>query len=282
MKRSFVFCAVLLAAAAPAAADVPIEEGLAWFPRVPGPGDQRYLIHTNHCGDPVGVVGPAASLSLVDADEGRWRLDYQADTLLCGTPPPFESLMAMAIPDAVDGVPVHVIDVVREHLSSDALDASWTTRVPERVGVPPSIVGTWFAAGHAEQGFLITLTQHGEAAVSWNTYGGDGTQRWLSGVAPTAGDASTFSVPLVDTGTGTFAGMPQTPDAPTPWGSINVEYMECGMLQAAWAPDPEVGLPSGGAVFHQLTAPYGDPCDLEAWAQSQQAIVVPVEVDTGP
>lgn len=260
---------------APLQAQASPEDGLSWFPRVAGPGDQRWLVHLNHCSDTAGVISDSIALTLVDADAGRFRLAYDADTLLCGTPPP-PALMAIPIPDAIDGVPVLLIDVERNHLSTSARSASWTMQVPARVAVPPSIVGTWFAPEHAKQGLLVTLTQRAEAAVSWNTYAADGTPRWLSGVAQTQPEDSTFSVALSDPGEGRFADAADTPSASTSWGELEIEYLGCGELQASWTPDASTGLEAGTATMQQLTAPYSDPCNLGEWATSQGYVLLPI------
>lgn len=262
--------AALALACTPAAA-------LEWFPRQPGPGDTTYLLYVDACGN----RGPIGTPVLrVDAESGLADLVFATDddAICIGTPPPGAATVhAFEIPAEVDGTPVRRVtaDIDAGRAGAQRI----VLQRPSTLGIPPSIVGTWYAAGHVRQGFLITMTQRGELAVSWNTYDADGNKAWFSGIAQTQPGSSTATIDLLDTNGGFFGRHQQLITTPKDWGTVLLDYEGCGRMHMAWEPSAYTTLDAGEDDFTQLTAPHGDACDLPAWAAATGRALDIVELD---
>lgn len=261
--------AVAFAFAAPFCLAAQSTMALEWFPRHPASLDQLYLLERNNCGDSGGQI-PADNLvlSVLDADAGVVELRGDSGAQLCGTPPPWDSYVAVPIPAKIGDVTIRQL-VVRLTDTGSGVVFEYSMSMPERVGIPPSIAGTWFAPQRAEQGLLFNVSRNAaggaDLAVSFNTYAADGTQRWHAGVAPIDAEDPFVTIELTDTGTGVFGGTATTPDAMRTWGDLDVEYVACGELHVMWSPEAYTGLGLGaGGRMTQLTQSYGDPCDLDS------------------
>lgn len=268
----FALAATLLLAGGPAQA-LPLQ----WFPREPGLGDTLFLVYADTCGErrPLGDV-------VLDLNSNNLLATLTFDTpqQICpGLPPPDAPprLYAFEIPEMIGEMRVGrveaVIDGVRgrddyEHMSR-----------PFAYGIPPSVVGTWFANSHFQQGFLITMTQRGELAVSWNTYDAEGEHLWVSGIGLTDPQSTLTYVSLVDTGGGTFAQHPGQAGPLEHWGTMALDYLGCGRLLATWTPAAYTNLHAGVAEFQQLTAPWSDPCDLAAYADAKGLTLQVIDIE---
>ena len=270
-RRSTLTLAIGLAVIAPHAA------ALEWFPRQPGPGDATYLIYTDTCGNNAPDGTPTLH---VDADSGLAELSFDTvdDPICIGTPPPGSATIhAFEIPSSVNGTSVTRVTVDIDAGSDDA--QHMTLARPQTLGIPPSIVGTWNAAGHVRQGFLITMTQRGELAVSWNTYDAEGNKAWFSGIAQTQPGSSQVIVDLLDTNGGFFGPHQQLITSPKAWGTVVLDYQGCGSLHMTWDPADYTTLDAGEDAFNQLTAPHGDACNLQGWADATGRTLHVVETE---
>lgn len=271
LRCSSIALAIGLALATPHAA------ALEWFPRQPGPGDTTYLIYTDACGNSAPDGTPTLR---VNAQSGLAELAFATvdDAICIGTPPPGSATVyAFEIPSSVNGTAITRVSVDIDQGSANA--QRMTLARPQTLGIPPSIVGTWNAAGHVRQGFLITMTQRGELAVSWNTYDADGNKAWFSGIAQTQPGSSNATVHLLDTNGGFFGPHQQLITAPKDWGTVVLEYQGCGSLHMTWEPSAYTTLAAGDDDFSQLTAPHGDACNLGAWVEAQGKTLDVVELD---
>lgn len=258
-----------------------------WFPRNPGALDQLYLVQRNNCDD-FGVQIPVDNvvLTLLDAENGVVELSADSGGQICPLPPPWDSYVAVPIPAEIGGVQVRELVMKLTDLEGTVFE--YSLPLPRRLGIPPSIAGTWFFPWHSEQGFLINVSRNpagsADVAVTFNTYGADGMQRWHSGIAPIDATDPTLTIPLIDTGTGVFFGTATTPDEVKTSGEIAIEYLGCGELHLLWDPEPYTGLRGGGGRPTQLTQTYSDPCDLDGWMEQigGQATVLDVEVTPVP
>lgn len=263
----------------------------SWFPPYPAASDKEYVIYSDSCGE----FPPAGTpvLRLLDASKGKWRLEINHNDqggACLGTPPPGSArTYAFEIPDflshgGVSDVGVKQVDV-RHQFGAQVLSEQSTgvRRTSDANALPASIAGTWTLAGRAEQGLLINVTSSPlapAAAVSWNTYGADGTQRWISGIAPLPnGPRDSLSVELTDTGRGTFEGG-NGGDATRTWGRIELAYLACGRMTMRWQPESYTGLPAGETTLTQLTDSYVAPCDLAAYARARNGEFVTVSYVT--
>jgi hypothetical protein len=267
-------------------------QGFEWFPRVPGPGDQLYLIVNDPCHStsPIAPILETISVDFLDADSENafLELQYETDLFFCNLAPP--TIDAIAIPRQVDGVAVETLYSFNEQRifengqPTGSNITSWIESLPPAVAIPPAIAGTWFSATHAEQGLLINMTAKRELLVGWTTYGADGKQRWFSGIAPTVSDESTVTLTLTDTGDGAFAG--QLPnDAPQQdWGTLTIEYAACGEIDVRWNPKANTGLQPGTATMQQLTLPHDAACDIEAYAAAlgKPLTIHELDIETAP
>lgn len=268
-----VFCALALASAGASAMQPNTFE---WFPRTPGTLDQAYLLRTTDCLDTRYPIGDATLTPVAD-QHGTFRLSYETSGVACGVPPPGVFFIAIPIPAAIDGVPVLRLELVTTDFGGEVSEA--IIDAPARLGIPPSVAGTWFNPAHADQGLLINVTQNAEAAVSWNTYDAAGNQTWLSGIASIDATDTHLAIALTDTRTGRFAGTPASPDTARAWGAMDIEYLGCGELQATWTPESGTGLQAGTGPLMQLTGAYGQACDLEKWIASEGGVVTYIEVN---
>ena len=251
-------------------------QGFEWFPRVPGPGDQLYLIANDPCHStsPIAPLLDGMSADLLDTDAETAFIDlrYETDLFFCNLAPPI--IQAVAIPRVIADTSIGTLYSYNEQISVDGETGetsgsnvtAWIESLPPVVAIPPAIVGTWFSSDHVEQGLLINMSAKRELIVGWTTYGADGKQRWFSGIAPTVADESSVTVALTDTGDGAFPGRPalNTPNAE--WGSLTIEYVACGEIAVSWNPKPATGLAQGSATMQQLTLPHDAACDIEAYA----------------
>lgn len=251
---------------------------LEWFPRQPGTGDTVYLLHTDPCGTGAVVGTP---LLRFDAATGVAVLEFDtagaaSDAASCA-PGSTPSVDAFAIPPAIDGSPIRRLVVDIDEGSNRAQTIRLTP--PQRLGIPPSIVGTWNASGHVRQGFLITMTQRGELAVSWNTYDAEGNKAWYAGVAATDPASSEVSMALIDTSGGFFGEQPQLIPALKQFATVTLDYLGCGQMHMTWTPAAYTTHAPGEDIFTQLTAPHGDACNLQAWAEARGVALRIVEPD---
>lgn len=271
IRRAAALSVALAAIAPPALA-------VEWFPRQPGTGDTVYLLHTDPCGTGAVVGTPVLRF---DAATGVAALEFDtaaaaSDAASCA-PGQAPSADAFAIPAAIDGTPIRRLVVDIDEGSNRAQTIRLTP--PQRLGIPPSIVGTWNAAGHVRQGFLITMTQRGELAVSWNTYDAEGNKAWYSGVAATNAASSEVSMALVDTSGGFFGEQAQLIPALKQFATVTLDYLGCGQMHMAWTPAAYTTHAAGEDIFTQLTAPQGDACNLQAWAEARGVALRIVEPD---
>lgn len=269
-------------------------QGFEWFPRVPGLDDPLYLIPVDPCHS---THVYAVELENIEAgfpspESGALEIRYETFLAGCIGAPPV--LHAVAIPQEIDDAPVnglHSSHVRRtaifengQQVDTIVNEIEWSEALPSRVGIPPSISGTWFSPAHSEQGLLINMTAKREVLVGWTTYGSDGKQRWFSGIAPTVADESTVTLTLTDTGDGAFAGQPPVDTPNKDWGTLTIEYVGCGELEVSWNPKTFTGLQPGSATMQQLTQPHDAACNLESYAAAlgQPLTIHELEIETAP
>lgn len=270
-------CAAILLAATFCFATTPASalSSYEWFPRRPALNDQLHLVHLSECGDP--WVPDTPTLQRLDNPGGHaWILDFDVRVDPCDGQQPARTLYAIAIPASIEGYAVGQLYVQATNAVTGIV-TPWVMPTPERVGVPPSVAGTWFNPAFAYQGLLINYTAAGEAAVVWNTYDADGRPSWHTGIGAVPSDTSVMTMTLSDLPSGVFAGAPEQPVAPAAWGTIALEYLGCGELRMDWAPAPARGLQAGSATLQQLTDGHADACNLARWSGRQHAQLVLLE-----
>lgn len=278
---------IALALAAPCFLAATTANALEWFPRQPGTLDQLYLVERTNCGDNGGQIPfDNLVLTVLDADRGIVELAGESSAQICGLPPPGDYYVAVPIPAKIGDVTVREVMIRLDDQGSDQV-FEYAMRAPQRLGIPPSIAGTWFAPQRAEQGLLFNVSRNADGnadlAVSFNTYAADGTQRWLSGAVGIDAEDPSVTIPLIDTGTGVFGGTAQTPDEIRTWGELDVEYLGCGELDVMWSPEAYTGLGlGGGGRMMQLTQSYADACDLEGWMTQIGGNVTVLDVEVAP
>lgn len=249
-----------------------------FFPGHPAFGDQLYLLHPSGCDDTlVPESDPTLSRHVMLDGTIQWRLSYEVGPSTCDISAPNGTVYAFPLPDEAGMVPGDVVVLDLVDTENNHATTVWHLPVPERVGIPPSVAGTWFNPEHAQQGLMLGYDENAAIAVSWNSYAADGTPRWLTGIAPAPLDASGLNIALNAIESGTFASSGATPADVESWGEIELNYMGCGEMVLHWTPDPATGLASGSAPLRQLTGSFGESCDLEAWVQRRGAVLTTLE-----
>lgn len=227
-NRRALFLAILGASVSLSAHAAP--QGFEWFPRVPGPGDQLYLIANDPCHStsPIAPLLDKMSADLLDTDSETpfLELHYETDLFFCNTAPP--SIDAVAIPRQIGKAPIstlysfHEQQIYEDGKPAGSNTTAWIESLPATVAIPPSVAGTWISSGHHEQGLIVNMNTKRELILGWVTYGADNKQRWFTGIAPTEPGKSSVKVSLTDTGDGKFAGTLPS-DAPfKDWGSLTL------------------------------------------------------------
>lgn len=239
-----------------------------FFPTHAGYGDQLYLLHPSDCED-LQVPASEATLTRVVEADGMivWILEYEVRPAACDTPPYHDTVYAFALPPGVGSSLAEQVHL--RLIDADTGDVATWTPLPllPRVGMPPSIAGTWFNPDLPQQGLMLGYDQRFEIAASWNTYAANGTPQWLTGIAPTNRHQSYLSIPLHTVLAGDFTGTEADPGAIRPWGALTLDYVGCGQMVAHWTPHAWTGLSPGSAALTQLTGSFSESCDLGAWAQ---------------
>lgn len=244
------------------------------FPTQPALKDQLYLLHPSGCGDQEVPASPPTLHRSTDPDGSTtWRLQYAVRPSDCSETAP-ATVHAFALPDEVATSITDTLWVQR--YSADTGQALPITLLwlRERVGIPPSVTGTWISPQHADQGLMLVYDERQQLAATWTTFAADGSPAWMAGIAPVPMDAPRMTVPLVSPLSGAFAGGTTLAPEVDAWGDIELEYTGCGALQLRWAPYPATGLAAGAAPLHQLTGNASAHCDLAAWAGAQGMVVI--------
>ena len=265
-------CALLaLLSAFSYAADV--SAAYSFFPAAPAFGDQLYLLHPSDCSDQEVPVTPPTMTRHVGMDGALvWTLQYAVRPSECPEPS-YATVYAFPLPDEIftvasDTVWLRIID-------ADSGQQISQTLLPQllRVGLPPSIAGTWVSPLHADQGLMVGYDDLHRIVVSWHTFGATGAPRWMTGIAQAPWDTSRVTVPLVTALSGVFAGGNTSAPDVDAWGDVELDYTGCGEMTLRWAPYPTTGLAPGSARFHQLTGNVDAHCNLPLWAERRGMVV---------
>ena len=248
---------------------------MAWFPTAPGPTDPTFLIYSDRCNSAAPVAQPTIRPL---GSFGAWRLELtvQSRTELCDpVPGTVGTLHAIQIPDQIGGAAVETVEIA-EHVAMAPDRPVATLRRPARFAMPASVSGTWTLEGAASQGLSLTLDSERRLAAGFFTYDAQARPAWTTGLVETLAGGSRFSIPMLDVPAGKFAGSPAVTVPPREWGVVDLTYIGCGRLEAAWRPVGSTALASGAGTFRQLTAALA--CNLEDYAASEGLRVSPVEV----
>lgn len=257
-------------------AAIPLETH-TFFPAQPGFGDALYVLHPSSCDDQ-NVPASDPTLTRFVASDGaiEWILAYDVSPAACETAPQHVTTYAFALPADVGSRATDTFRIKLTHLGPGQVLSSYPLALPIRVGMPPSVAGTWFNLVLARQGLMLGYDPDANVTVSWHTYAADGTPRWNTGVAPAPQDDSGMTVALNSIESGVFGGGSATADEITRWGEVTLQYAGCGQMFLDWSAGAATGLSSGSALLQQLSGNFAAECDLDAWAQRNATVIAEI------
>lgn len=146
--------------------------------------------------------------------------------------------------DQASGYPPVVINV-------PAYDSSQYADASQPMQISGYMTGAWYDPLHSGEGIQVEVGELGPPGtaynryigIAWYTYDATGAPYWLYGEGIfTAGDRSATVSMVYSTGggfAGNFGGVANTPT----WGTINVQFFNCTVMQFSY--QSNAGLPSG-------------------------------------
>jgi hypothetical protein len=134
----------------------------------------------------------------------------------------------------------------------------------ERFSVDAGISGLWFDSARDGEGFSIEVLDDGQAVVIWYTYDADGSQMWLIGNASV--DGARLRVDALARPVGARFGADFDPDDVERllWGSLDIEFDDCGSGRFSYQGPPDYG--SGSHPLVRLAQMSGVGCGSDTSA----------------
>jgi hypothetical protein len=119
--------------------------------------------------------------------------------------------------------------------------------------------GYWYDPGQSGHGFQIEVQDSGLVFLTWYTFDASGNRLWVIATGPLAGNRATLAAHVASGGR--FPPEFRREDVSvTPWGSIEVEFVDCGHTTIRWTPLASTGLAAGSMTAVRSSEPLGAGC----------------------
>ena len=124
--------------------------------------------------------------------------------------------------------------------------------------LPSRIAGTWFNENHPGQGVQIQVIPQGQVLASWYTFDDAGTPAVIIAQGPSSGQSAELDAVIL-TG-GQFPTVATTTGVPQPWGTLELEFIDCNNAIMTWDAD-RAGFADGTLALQRLSAQQDAECN---------------------